>query len=678
MGEPNSHLPPMSWFTPPEGTYTLVKTLEPPVNGPPPTPQIGAPPPSAEAPPAPPPPHPARLAVASIQFPIRTEASTGLGLSMGLGGRQAKASKDPAETVAPLASPGMGAGGPLSPTAGVVELGGAGAGDATASPSLGASTSTNGNAPRPGLKRKAFGSSFSIPTLNVLARPGGNSTETSRPTRQFRGTTSSFVRSWEGLPIPQGVWKGICEANEGKRALFGGYTCGKGVVVAELTPGRPKEQICKVTFSVPPTCIDVNAFTASSTQLDLLVGFANGDIVWLDPFIAKYTRLNKSGVIAASAVTSIKWLPPTLSPLSTPGANMTTLNTDTNLFITSHADGTMLIWDKDREDQTGFVPNQVIASTPSPTVTRLGGWGTGSETMEGGETVPPAKEGGDEKHAPTAAEQPGREAMVVTRPMVTDKKGASTTKFNPVAHWRVAKKGINGFSFSPDLQYVACVGEDGCLRIIDFAAEEIIDTYAAYFGALTCVSWSPDGRFVVTGGQDDLVTVFAPQEQRLVARCQGHSSFITGLAWDPWRSDEWTSRFLSVGQDCKLILWDLGSAALAGSKAEDAPVPVPRRRNSTSSKGSFDRQFAVQPRPRAPEYHPAPRLPEVPMLLPVLVKALSTDLFVGVQVVEHNIVTVSRSAQIKVWERPSGVESGGEGTDGGSVEVLAGEGKRTT
>lgn len=77
---------------------------------------------------------------------------------------------------------------------------------------------------------------------------------------------------------------------------------------------------------------------------------------------------------------------------------------------------------------------------------------------------------------------------------------------------------------------------------------------------------SPFLRFQ-TGGQDDLCTIYSPLEQRIVARCQGHSSWVTGVAWDPWRSDERTMRFASVGEDCKLILWDLSSAALTRPKA---------------------------------------------------------------------------------------------------------------
>jgi catabolite repression protein CreC len=68
--------------------------------------------------------------------------------------------------------------------------------------------------------------------------------------------------------------------------------------------------------------------------------------------------------------------------------------------------------------------------------------------------------------------------------------------------------------FSPDVKYVAAISEDGCLRVIDALAEQcviplpmqhynlrpirrLVDCYASYFGSLTCVAWSPDGRFIL-------------------------------------------------------------------------------------------------------------------------------------------------------------------------------------
>ncbi|KAF9129017.1 hypothetical protein BGW39_004545 [Mortierella sp. 14UC] len=151
-------------------------------------------------------------------------------------------------------------------------------------------------------------------------------------------------------------------------------------------------------------------------------------------------------------------------------------------------------------------------------------------------------------------------------------------RHNPISHWQVSKKPITAFAFSPDLQHVAVVATDGALRIIDFHQERLLDTFSAYFGALNCVCWSPDGKYVLTGGQDDLVTIWSFKDQRIVARCQGHQSYVTGVAFDPWRCDERNYRFGSVGEDAKLLLWDFSVGALHKPKAA-----VMLRRGSTAT-----------------------------------------------------------------------------------------------
>jgi hypothetical protein len=74
-------------------------------------------------------------------------------------------------------------------------------------------------------------------------------------------------------------------------------------------------------------------------------------------------------------------------------------------------------------------------------------------------------------------------------------------------------KKATDFAFSPDVRYVGVVSEDGCLRVIDALSEKyatitefayplttfrrLLDTYSSYFGYLTTVAWSPDGRFLL-------------------------------------------------------------------------------------------------------------------------------------------------------------------------------------
>lgn len=100
-----------------------------------------------------------------------------------------------------------------------------------------------------------------------------------------------------------------------------------------------------------------------------------------------------------------------------------------------------------------------------------------------------------------------------------------------------------------------------------FNLYRLLDVYSSYYGGLVCVCWSPDGKYVVTGGQDDLVSIWSFDERRIVARCEGHHSWVTSVAFDPWRCDDHTYRFGSVGNDCRLLLWDFSVGMLHKPKA---------------------------------------------------------------------------------------------------------------
>uniref|UniRef100_A0A4W5R2B6 WD repeat-containing protein 20 n=1 Tax=Hucho hucho TaxID=62062 RepID=A0A4W5R2B6_9TELE len=173
---------------------------------------------------------------------------------------------------------------------------------------------------------------------------------------------------------------------------------------------------------------------------------------------------------------------------------------------------------------------------------------------------------------------------------------------NPLLKWTVGEGALNEFSFSPDGKFLACVSQDGFLRVFNFDAVELHGTMKSYFGGLLCVCWSPDGKYIVTGGEDDLVTVWSFVDCRVIARGHGHKSWVSVVAFDHYTtsvedadpmefsgSDEdfqdqihfgrdranslqsrlskrnstdsrpvqVTYRFGSVGQDTQLCLWDL-------------------------------------------------------------------------------------------------------------------------
>ncbi|KAF5896493.1 WD repeat-containing protein 20-like, partial [Clarias magur] len=219
------------------------------------------------------------------------------------------------------------------------------------------------------------------------------------------------------------------------------------------------------------------------------------------------------------------------------------------------------------------------------------------------------------------------------------------TPRNPLLRWAVGEGGLNEFAFSPDGVHIACVGQDGCLRVFHFDSMELHGVMKSYFGGLLCVSWSPDGKYLATGGEDDLVTVWSFAESRVVARGHGHKSWVNVVAFDPFttsleeeepmelsgseedlhqgqgplnfgrvRTSSTLSRlsrhsskgggpsvsyrFGSVGQDTQFCLWDLTddvlyprlplSRALTNTFGSNAPPSISAGLNSTSGSGGVE------------------------------------------------------------------------------------------
>jgi hypothetical protein len=119
--------------------------------------------------------------------------------------------------------------------------------------------------------------------------------------------------------------------------------------------------LLRILFSSPPSSHDFNQLTRSPTTLDVVVGFPTGDLIWLDLMALKYSRFNKGGCCTDSGVTKVRWLP-SISPSSATGATGSGggggasaaggagAGGGEGLFISAHVDGSMLVWDRERED----------------------------------------------------------------------------------------------------------------------------------------------------------------------------------------------------------------------------------------------------------------------------------------------------------------------------------------
>lgn len=107
-----------------------------------------------------------------------------------------------------------------------------------------------------------------------------------------------------------------------------------------------------------------------------------------------------------------------------------------NLFLAAHMDGSLVVYDKEKEDAP-FNPEEEGSSV------------NGSEA-------------GD---APNGVNHGFR---ILIQKSVHSKN----QKTNPVAAWKLSNQRINAFAFSPDHRHLAVVCEDGTLRVIDYLREE--------------------------------------------------------------------------------------------------------------------------------------------------------------------------------------------------------------
>uniref|UniRef100_A0A915Q2B1 WD_REPEATS_REGION domain-containing protein n=1 Tax=Setaria digitata TaxID=48799 RepID=A0A915Q2B1_9BILA len=219
-----------------------------------------------------------------------------------------------------------------------------------------------------------------------------------------------------------------------------------------------------------PTSHDFNQETASATSCSLIIGFSAGQIQLIDPFRKDLQISRLYNEDRLIDKTAVTCLK------WIPGQQQ--------CFLASHTSG------------NAYLYNENLPCNPSPPIYQTFKQGDGY-------TIYTCK---------------------------------TKTSRNPVYRWAVGSGTLHEFAFSPsdDTKLLATVSQDGFLRIFNYHAMELLAYMKSYFGGLLCLAWSPDSRYIVTGGEDDLITVYSVLEKRVVCRGQGHRSWISKVAFDPY------------------------------------------------------------------------------------------------------------------------------------------------
>lgn len=119
-------------------------------------------------------------------------------------------------------------------------------------------------------------------------------------------------------------------------------------------------------------------------------------------------------------------------------------------------------------------------------------------------------------------------------------------------------------AFSPDGRWLASGGADRAVRLWPAEGGRGVRTFTGHSGAVNAVAFSPDGRLIASGG-DRTIRLWQVNGGPCLAAWRGHAGIVSAVAFSP--DGQWLA---SASGDCTVRLWQVGSGQCAAILAGHA------------------------------------------------------------------------------------------------------------
>jgi len=156
---------------------------------------------------------------------------------------------------------------------------------------------------------------------------------------------------------------------------------------------------------------------------------------------------------------------------------------------------------------------------------------------------------------------------------------------------------VNSVTYSPDGRRIVSGSSDKTIRVWDAENGTQLAVFRGHEERVTSVSYSPDGRRIVSGSSDKTIRVWDAENGTQLVVFSGHEGGVTSVSCSP---DGW--RIASASNDKTVRVWDTesgaGVATLCGHEERVSSVAFsPDGRHIVS--GSWDRTVRIWDAPRS-------------------------------------------------------------------------------